>query len=114
MIHPAQTSLRAVANPLGKALVCLAPLFIFAPRAQADTLNVVGSGGPPSPPGSVDFIGRSFNWSFNVTSAGQTFDFVFGRYSLSSGGCLRRARARVSQTRLSASPRRSGAFTVDA
>lgn len=69
------------------ALACLALLFVFAARAQADTLVVVGSSGSLNPPpGIVTFVSQSFNHNFTVTSAGQTFDFVFGRYSIPSGG----------------------------
>lgn len=88
MSHTYQPFLRAAVKSSRAALACLALLVVFAPRAQADTLTIVGSSGSVSPPDSVTFISQSFNHNFNVTSAGQTFDFVFGRYSVPPGGPL--------------------------
>lgn len=86
MSHTNQPFLRAAVNSSKAVLACLALLFVFAARAQADTLIVAGSSGSPSPPpGIVTFVSQSFNNSFTVTSAGQTFDFVFGRFSIPSG-----------------------------
>jgi len=88
MSHRNQPLLRAAVTSAQAALVCLALLFVFAPRAQADTLTVAGFSGSPTPTGAVPFISQSFSHNFTVTSAGQTFDFLFGRYSLqlSTGG----------------------------
>lgn len=82
MSHRNQPLLRAAVNSSKAALVCLALLFVFAPQAQADTLTISGSSGSQSPPNTLPFISQSFNHNFVVTSAGQTFDFVFGRYSI--------------------------------
>lgn len=93
MSHMNQHFLRAAVNSVKAALVCLALLFVFAPQAQADTLAIVGSSGSLTPPGFVTFVSQSFNHNFTVTSAGQTFDFVFGQFSLppvggfGSSGC---------------------------
>ena len=66
------------------ALACLALLFVFAAGARADTLTVAGFSGSQSPVNVLPFISQGFSHDFNVTSAGQTFDFVFGRYSVTS------------------------------
>jgi hypothetical protein len=86
MSHTNQPFLRAAVNSLKAGLACLALLFVFAPRAQADTLTIIGSSGSPSPSGSINFVSQSFNHNFNVTAAGQTFDFVFGQHSIAPSG----------------------------
>ncbi len=88
MSHTNRPFLRAAVKSSQAALACLALLFVFAPRAQADTLTIIGSSGSVSPPDTVTFLSQSFNHNFNVTSAGQTFDFVFGRFSVPPGGPL--------------------------
>ncbi len=86
MSHTNQPFLRAAVKSSQAALACLVLLFVFAPRAQADTLTIVGSSDSLNPPDSFTFLSQSFSHNFNVTSAGQTFDFVFGRYSVPPGG----------------------------
>lgn len=88
MSHRNQSLLKAAVNSSKAALAFLALLLVFTAQAQADTLHISGSSGSPSPLGAVPFISQSFSHNFVVTSAGQTFDFVFGRYSLlpSTGG----------------------------
>jgi hypothetical protein len=82
MFQRDQPFLRAATKYSKTALACLALLFVFAARAQADTLSVAGFSGSQTPPGVLPFITQGFSHDFNVTSAGQTFDFVFGRYSV--------------------------------
>ncbi len=79
-----QPARRATVKSLTMALACLALLAVFAHQARADTLIVAGSSNSNTltSPDSFTFISQSFNNSFNVTSAGQTFGFVFGRYAI--------------------------------
>jgi hypothetical protein len=71
-------------------LLCLTALFQVS--AQADTLTIIGSSNSQNPligsSGEVGFIGQGFSNNFNVTALGQTFDFVFGQYTIGppSGG----------------------------
>lgn len=86
-MFPREQTFRRVAFSLLKAvLACLALLFVFAPRARADTLNVAGFSGSVNPSNAIPFISQPFTQTFNVTSPGQTFDFVYGRYALAPGG----------------------------
>lgn len=76
--------------PIPKALgLCAALLFLivlFQASAQADTLTIIGNSNSQNPvagtSGQVAFLGQAFNHNFNVTSVGQTFNFVFGRYQI--------------------------------
>lgn len=65
-------------------LLCLTVLFQMP--AQAETLTIVGSSNTQNPVvgafGDIGFLGQPFNNNFNVTMAGQTFDFVFGQFQI--------------------------------
>src|SRR4030095_7543387 len=69
------------------ALLCLTVLFQMP--AQADTVTIIGSSNSQNPllgsSAQVGFLGQAFNNNFNVTAAGQTFDFVFGQYQIGPG-----------------------------
>jgi hypothetical protein len=60
-------------------------------RANADTINITGSSDTQNPlsaslTGEVGFIGQAFNENFIVTANGQTFDFVFGQFTIGPAG----------------------------
>lgn len=81
-----------IVKSLSTTLVLLCLTILLQVPAQADTLTVIGSSDSQNPllgsSGEVGFIGQAFNNNFNVTAAGQTFDFVFGQYLIGppSGG----------------------------
>jgi len=56
-------------------------------RANADTLTITGTSDTQDPllsslTGQVGFLGQAFNNNFIVTANGQTFDFVFGQFTV--------------------------------
>ena len=83
------TSRARFARTLGMAISLLCLTILFQTSAQADTLNLTGSSNSQNPligsSGQVGFVGQGFSNSFNVTGIGQTFDFVFGQYSIAAG-----------------------------
>jgi len=61
--------------------------------AHADTLTITGSSDTQNPlssslSGQVGFLGQPFSNNFNVTATGQTFNFVFGQYTVAPGVAL--------------------------
>jgi hypothetical protein len=61
--------------------------------AYADTLTITGTSDTQNPlassfSGQVGFLGQAFNNNFIVTATGQTFDFVFGQYTVAPGVAL--------------------------
>lgn len=81
-----------IVKSLGMTVVLLCLTFLFQVPAQADTLTIIGSSNSENPlvgsSGQIGFVGQAFNNNFNVTSVGETFDFVFGQYLIepASGG----------------------------
>ncbi len=68
------------------AVVLLCLTVLFQAPAKADTLTIIGSSDTQNPvvgsSGEIAFLGQVFNQNFNVTSIGETFDFVFGQYQI--------------------------------
>jgi hypothetical protein len=70
---------------LSIGLLCL--IALCQTPAHADTLTIIGSSDTQNPltsslSGQVGFLGQAFNQNFIVTANGQTFDFVFGQYTV--------------------------------
>ncbi len=79
-------SVSRILKTLSTTLVVLCLTVLFQVPAQADTLTITGSSNSQDPVigafGQVSFVGQPFNNNFNVTAVGQTFDFVFGQFSI--------------------------------
>ena len=75
-----------IVKSLSLNVLLLCVIGFFQVSAQADTLTIIGSSDSQDPivgsSGEVGFLGQAFNNNFNVTAVGQTFDFVFGQYSI--------------------------------
>lgn len=71
---------------LSMAFVVLCLTVLLQAPAKADTLTIIGSSNTQNPVvgafGDIGFLGQAFNNNFNVTMAGQTFDFVFGQFQI--------------------------------
>lgn len=80
------TSHTRIVKSLGMAVTLLCLIAFSQTPAQADTLTIIGSSNSQNPlvgsSGQIGFLGQAFNNNFNVTSVGQTFDFVFGQYQI--------------------------------
>jgi len=66
-------------------LFCL--IALCQTQVNADTVTINGASDTQNPllssfSGGVGFLGQAFNNNFIVTANGQTFDFVFGHYSI--------------------------------
>jgi hypothetical protein len=66
--------------------VLLCFTILFQVSARADTLTITGSSDSQDPvvdsSGEISFLGQNFSNNFNVTSVGETFDFVFGQFQI--------------------------------
>jgi hypothetical protein len=75
-----------IIKALSATIVLLCLIVLFQVPVQADTLTITGSSNSQNPligsSGDVGFLGQAFNNNFNVTALGQTFDFVFGQYTI--------------------------------
>ena|SRR5690349_15012087 len=67
-------------------LVLLCFTVLSQVSARADTLTITGSSHSQDPvvdsSGQISFLGQNFSHNFNVTTVGQTFDFVFGQFQV--------------------------------
>jgi PEP-CTERM motif len=67
-------------------LVLLCFTVLSQVSARADTLTITGSSDSQNPvvgsSGQISFLGQNFSNNFNVTTVGQTFDFVFGQFQI--------------------------------
>ena len=72
----------------GTTVVLLFLTLLLQVSAHADTLTITGSSNSQNPllgsTGQVGFLGQAFSNNFNVTGVGQTFDFVFGQYTIAA------------------------------
>jgi hypothetical protein len=87
-MSPHQNNGRRAARlkPFAAALACLVLVCLCQASAEADTLTVNGASGVLNPPDALVFVSRTFTNNFNVTAAGQTFDFTFGQFSVPGRG----------------------------
>ena len=83
------TSITHIVKSLSMAVALLCLTVLIQMPAQADTLTIIGNSNSQNPllgsSGQVGFIGQAFNNNFNVTSVGQTFNFVFGQHQIQPG-----------------------------
>ena len=79
-------SVTRIVKSLRVFFVLLCFTVLFQVSARADTLTITGSSNSQDPvidsSGQISFSGQNFSNNFNVTSIGQTFDFVFGQFQI--------------------------------
>ncbi len=79
-------SVTRIVKPLRLIVVLLSLAVLFQVSARADTLTITGSSDSQDPvvgsSGQISFVGQNFSNNFNVTTIGETFDFVFGQFQL--------------------------------